>query len=153
MLIDQVKLDLKQATFDKDEVKLLTLRMLLSEAKYAQIATRKEGEFSDNISDDQLLSVIQKEVKKRKEAITSFRQGQREDLAQKEAAELQVLEKYRPTQMPQEELVKIIDDAIQQTGATNIQDMGKVMSAVMSQVGARADGSRVSSLVKTRVLL
>ncbi len=146
MLLDSLHTDLKQAQLAHDEIKVSTLRMLLSEIRYVEIQKR-EG-VRGELSDEDILTVIGREIKKRKESITTFRQGGREDLAAKEEAEAQILFSYLPAQLSDEELMQIINKVIKETGATQLKDMGKVMSAVMSQIGGRAEGSRVSNFVK-----
>lgn len=145
MLKDTIQKDLQQAQLARNEVKISTLRMLLSEIHYAEIA--QKGQFTD----EEIIPVIAREVKKRREAAAGFRQGNREESAQKEEAEIQVLSRYLPRQLAEEELTKIIDDAINETGAKNISEMGKVIGMVMSKVGSRVKGSKVSSLVKEKL--
>lgn len=145
MLTDQIHQDLKQAQLARNEVKVSTLRLLLSEIKNAEIA--KSGE----LCDEDVVSVVQKEVKKRKEAAEGFRKGGREDQAQREEAELAVLQGYLPDQLSNDQLTKLVEDTINELGATNIQDMGKVMGVVMGKVKGQADGGAVSALVKERL--
>lgn len=144
-MLDKIQSDLKQAQLARDEIKVSTLRLLISEIKNAEIAKGSE------LADQDIISVIQKEAKKRKEAIAAFRAGGREEAAVKEEAELKVLESYLPAQISNEELTKIVDGIINETGATSIQDMGKVMGAAMSKVKGQADGTAVSNLVKERL--
>jgi len=138
--------DLKSAMISKDEVKVSTLRLLLSELTYAKVAKKVE-----TLSDEDIISVIQKAVKQRKESITSYKAGDREDLAVKEEAELAILETYLPEQISDEELTKIVDESITKTSASSMGDMGKVIGMVMGQVGQKVEGARVSSLVKERL--
>ncbi len=138
--------DLKQAQLNRDELKVSTLRLLISELTYAKVAKKAE-----ELSDEEVISVIQKAVKQRKESIDSFKKGGREDLASKEEDELKVLETYLPEQISDEELTKVIGEAITNTGASSMQDMGKVIGMVMGQVGQKVEGARVSSLVKERL--
>lgn len=144
-MLDKIQSDLKQAQLARDEIKVSTLRLLISEIKNAEIA--KGGE----LSEQDIISAIQKEAKKRKEAIAAFRAGGREEAAVKEEAELKVLESYLPAQISNEELTKIVDGIINETGATSIQDMGKVMGVVMGKVKGQAEGTAVSNLVKERL--
>ena len=134
MIEDQIKQDLKQAMLERNEVAVNTLRMLISEIRNAAIA--KGGE----LSNPDVVSVVQKELKKRKEAAASFRQGSREELAAQEEAEAQVLEEYLPAQLSDEELGKIVDEAISQTSASSMSDMGRVIGVVMSKVGQSSEG-------------
>lgn len=144
MLQEKLQEELRSAQLARDEVKVSTLRLLLSEIKNAQIA---KGE----LSDQDVISAVRREVKRRKEAAAGFRSGGREDSAQKEEAELKVLLSFLPAQLSTEELTKIIESSINELGATSIQDMGKVIGAVMGKVAGQADGIRVSALVKEKL--
>lgn len=142
---EKIKDDLKQAQLSRDETKVSTLRLLLSEITNARIAK------GDELTDDEILVVLKKEAKKRKEAIEGFRSGGREEAASKEEAELTILQSYLPEEMSTEELTKIVEDSINKVGAKEISDMGQVIGMVMGQVGAQADGARVSALVKEKL--
>ena len=144
-MVDKIQVDLKQAQFSRDEVKVSTLRLLLSEIKNAEIA---KGE---SLGDPDIVSIVQKEVKKRKEAALGFRSGGREEQAQKEETEAKILEGYLPQQLQVEELTKIVETTITETGAGGMQDMGKVIGAVMNKVRGQADGGTVSSIVKEKL--
>lgn len=145
MLIDKIKEDLKNAQITRDEVKVSTLRLLLSETTNAQIAKGAD------LSDQDIVSVIQREVKKRKEAAQGFRNGDREEQAVKEELEAKVLKGYLPQQLSDEELTKIIEGTITEVGANSIQDMGKVIGVVMGKVAGKVDGGRVSVLVREKL--
>lgn len=144
---DKLREDLKQAQLSRDEVKVATLRLLISELTYAKVAKT-----ADSLSDEDIISVIQKEAKKRKESIESFNKGNRADLASKEEAELAILQTYLPEQISDEELTKVIEEVITNTGAKTPADMGKVIGTVMGKVGQRVEGARVSQLVKDKLL-
>lgn len=145
MLIDKVSSDLKQAQLARNEVKVSTLRLLLSEIHNAEIA---KGAL---LSDEDIVAVVSREVKKRKEAAAGFRAGNREEQAQKEEAEGKILEDYLPAQLSNEELTKIVEDSINELGAKSLADMGKVMGVVMGKVKGQADGGLVSALVKEKL--
>lgn len=145
MLVDRIQSDLKEAQLQRDELKVATLRMLLSEIRYAEIA--KGGQ----LNDQEAIVVLQREIKKRKEAASGFYQGNRQDAAQKEEAEAQILISYLPAQLSDEELTKIVEDIIKDMGAKSVTDMGKVIGAVMGKVAGKADGSRVSAIVKEKL--
>lgn len=158
-MVDDIANALKQAQLARDEVKVSTLRLLLSEIKNAEIALRQSSGQA-TISDDQVITVIQKEVKKRKEAAVGFRSGAREESALKEEAEAKVLEAYLPAQMSVEELTKIVEETISEacqlalvTGSNkpSLQDMGKIIRLVLDKVKGKADGGTVSSIVKTKL--
>ncbi len=137
MLTDNLSNLLKNAQLARDKVRVSTLRLLLSEIKNIQIQKGVE------LSDADVISVIQKEAKKRRESIESFRSGGREDLALREEAELSILNAYLPAQLTQEELIGLVTEAIKESGASSLADMGKV--------AGRADGSVVSALVKEKL--
>lgn len=144
-MLDRIQEDLKQAQLQRDEIKVSTLRLLLSEIHNLEI--KKNGE----VSDQDMIGVIQREVKKRKEAAESFRSGGREDSSQKEEAEAKLLEAYLPAQASTEELTQLVEQTIKEVGATLPADMGKVMSAVMAKVAGKADGAAVSALVREKL--
>lgn len=144
-MLDKLQQDLKQAQLDRDEVKVSTLRLLLSEVKNLEIQKQSE------LNDSDIQSLIQKELKKRTESIAAFRSGGREEMAQKEEAEAKVLQAYLPEQLTDEELKNLVDEAISQTGASSVSDMGKVIGMVMGKAEGRADGGRVSQMVKERL--
>lgn len=144
-MVDDIQEDLKKAQLAKDEIKVSTLRLLISEIHNGEIAK------GSPLNDQDIISVIGREVKKRKEAAVGFRSGGREEQALKEEAEQKVLEAYLPAQMETSELTKIVEDTIKEIGATSIQDMGKVMGAVMGKVKGSADGNTVSSIVKEKL--
>lgn len=144
-MVAKVQEDLKQAQLARDGVKVSTLRLLLSEIKNGEI---QKG---SDLSEDEVVSIVGREIKKRKEAAHGFRSGDREEQAQKEEAELKVLETYLPAQLSNEQLTKIVEEAISEIGAKSITDMGRVMGVVMGRVKGQADGSSISLIVKERL--
>ncbi len=145
MLLDKIQSDLKSAQLARQEVNVSTLRLLLAEIKNAQI---QKGE---GLNDSEIVLIVQKEIKKRKEAASAFRLGSREEQALAEESESQVLAGYLPAQLSNEELTKIIETTINEMGATSISDMGKVIGSVMAKVKGQAEGGVVSSLVKEKL--
>ena len=129
-----------------------TLRLLISEINNARIALRQSLKQAD-LTDQDIVSVVQREVKKRREAAIGFRSGGRENSAQKEEDEAAVLEGYLPEQLSNEELTKIVEESITELGVNSLADMGRVMGAVMGKVVGRADGVAVSKLVKEKLSL
>jgi uncharacterized protein len=144
MLSDDIQKDLSNAQLARDEIKVSTLRLLLSEIKNAEISKGK-------LNEEDLISVIQKEAKKRKEASQAFRNGNREEQAQKEESELSILQSYLPQSLSTEELTKIVESSINEIGASSLSDMGRVMRVAMRKVSGRAEGGMVSSLVKEKL--
>lgn len=143
---ETLRQDLKHAQLERDEIKVATLRLLLSEITNAKI---QKG--TETLEDQDIVTLIQREVKKRNEAAAGFRSGNREDSAQKEEAEAEVLQIYLPEQLSNEELTKIVDTTINEVGATSMADMGKVIGLVMGKVGQNAQGQTVSALIKERL--
>ncbi len=143
---DKIKSDLKQAQLSRDEIKVSTLRLLLSEIKNKEIAQ------GNVLSDEDIISVVQREAKKRKEAIQAFRSDGREESAQKEEAEALVLEGYLPQQLSNGELTKIVEESINELGAAGMADMGKVIGMVMSKAKGKVDGSAVSAIAREKLV-
>lgn len=136
--------DLTAATKAGDKVTLGTLRMALAAVTTEEVSGKEARE----LSDAEVLAVLTKEAKKRKEAITAYNEANRSDLAEIEINELAVLEKYLPTPLTDTEVLDIIKRAIAETGATDVKGMGAVMKIVQPQTAGRADGSFVASEVK-----
>jgi uncharacterized protein len=144
-LIGRLEDELKQAMLARENERRDALRLILSSLRSAEKDLQRE------LSDDEELQVLQRERKRRQEAAEAFREGGREAQAQKEEAELAVLEEFMPAPLSEDELERIVDDAIAENGATNMRDMGRVMADVMPQIAGRADGSAVSQLVREKL--
>jgi len=142
-LTKQIEKDLIEALKSKNEHMAETLRMLKATIHNFQIAQKKE-----EISDEDFFSLTQKEIKSRKESIEFYKKGRRPELAEKEKKEIEILQKYLPVQLSEEEIRAIVKTAMQKTNAQSIQDMGKVMGVIMTQTRGKTDGSRVSQIVK-----
>lgn len=142
-LKEKINADLLSAMKAKEEVKLGALRML----KASIIKFEVSGDKKIEATDENVLQIIGKEVKQRKDSISAYKKGGREDLAAKEEAEMKILQLYLPEQMSEEELKTLISRTISQTGAT-VKDFGKVMGTVMAQAKGKADGQTVTRLVK-----
>jgi len=141
-LLAQIQQELKTAMLAKDADRLATLRLLKSAIGYAQIEKKNE-----NLPEAELMAIVQKEIKKRRDSIEQFQAGGRPELAVKEAAEIQVLEHFLPKQLSGEELDQLIRDVIREAGATSKKDMGPVIKAVQAKAAGRADGKTVSGAV------
>jgi uncharacterized protein YqeY len=146
-LKDTLRSDLHDAMRSKDKVRAGTLRMTLTAITNAEVA----GTEAKELSDDEVLKVIAKEAKKRKEASTAYTDAGRLELAATEDAELVVLEDYLPKQLDDAELERIVRGAVESTGASSMAQMGQVMKAAQGEISGRADGGRVAAIVK-RVL-
>ena len=137
----KIQEDLKVSLKAGDQVRSLTLRMLLA----AMVNKEKEGK---EVTEQQLLDVVSSEVKKRREAEEAFLKGERPELAEKEKAELEVLLSYLPEQLTEDQIRTFVKEAIQKTGAANIKDMGKVMGELAPNVKGKADGALVAKIVQ-----
>jgi uncharacterized protein YqeY len=142
MLKDKIEQDLIEAMKAHNEAVVSVLRMLKSAVKNQEIQKQTE------LKDEDLVSVIQGQVKQRQDSIALYEQGGRTELADKEKAEIEILIKYLPEQMSEKEIRELVKKAITSTGAASIQDMGKVMGALMPQVKGKADGGLVSKIVQ-----
>jgi len=141
-LEEKIRSDLSQALKEKDTLKVSTLRFCLAEIRNFWLQKQKE------LTEEDILEVIRRQVKLRKEAVEAYQKGGRNDLAEKEGKELEILSKYLPLQLSLQDLEKIIRVTISEIGAAGAGDFGKVMGAVMSKVKGQAEGSTVASEVK-----
>ena len=137
--------EMKQAMKANDKLRLSTIRMIRAAVKNKEIDQRKK------LDDDSILRVIQGMVRKGEESIEQFKLGPRTDLVEKETKEIEILESYLPKPLSQEEILKIIDQTIEETQASSLKDLGKVMKSVMPKLGGRAEGSLINQLVKERL--
>ena len=144
-LIARIETELKDARLARDGDRRDALSLLLNALQAAQKELRRP------LSDEEELQVLQRERKRRVEAADAFRTAGREEQADDEEYELDVLEEFMPEPLSEDELEEIIDDVISEVGATSIRDMGRVMAGVMHQVSGRADGSTVNQLVKEKL--
>lgn len=140
---EKLNADLMAAMKGKQELKTSVLRML----KAAVLKFEVSGEKRKEATDDEVLQIIGKEVKQRRDSIDAFKKGNREDLASKEESEMKMLQDYLPAQLSDDELRKIAEEVVAKTGATTKAEFGKVMGAVMAQVKGKADGQAVSRVV------
>lgn len=146
-LKDTLRHDLRTAMLAREEVRVATLRMVLTGISNAETA----GTEARELSDAETLKVVTKEAKKRKESATAYRDAGRPELADREEAELAVLDTYLPEQLDESELVAIVDRAVAEVGATSMAQMGQVMKIVQAEVAGRADGGAIAPLVKARL--
>ncbi|MCK4426978.1 MAG: GatB/YqeY domain-containing protein [candidate division Zixibacteria bacterium] len=142
---DKITQDMKKALAAKDKVKLSVIRLLKSEIRY------KEIEKGSELSDDEIISVLSSSVKRHKDSIEQFEKGGRDDLAAQEKAELEIIWEYMPKQLEEDELSKIVDEAIKETDVLSPSGLGKVMKIVMPKVKGRADGKRVNELALSKL--
>jgi uncharacterized protein YqeY len=140
-LTEQLQADMKSAMRDGDAHRRDTLRMAIAAVQNAEKEKRRP------LSDEEALAVLTRQVKTRRESIKAFRDAGRDDLADKEQAEIELLAPYLPEQLGEDEVRALVSEAIAATGASSPRDMGRVMGMLMPQVKGRADGSLVSRLV------
>jgi uncharacterized protein len=144
-LIAEIEAELKDAIKGREQLRADTLRMVLASLRAA------EKELGRSLKEDEELQVLQRERKQRAEAAEAFRTAEREEQAATEEEELEIIEEFMPEPLGEDELEQIVDDAIAETGATSLRDLGRVMADVMPQVAGRADGSAVSQLVREKL--
>jgi uncharacterized protein YqeY len=137
--------EMKQAMKSNDKLKLSTIRMIRSASKNKEIELRKK------LEDEDVVKVIQVMVRKGEESVEQFQTGGRMDLVEKEKKEIEILKSFLPQPLSQEEILKIIDQSIQETQASSLKDIGKVMKSVMPKIGGKADGKLINQLVKERL--
>jgi len=143
-LLSDIKQDLKQAMLEKNEVVRDTIRMFLSEVQRYEIDNKEE------VDDTKALQIINKMIKQRNDSISQFKSGGRNDLAEIEEKEVDVLAKYKPAQLSEDEVILKVKEAIEQSGATSMQDMGKVMG-VLKTLSGSADMGLISKIVKDQL--
>lgn len=145
MLKSKLQEELKQSMLARNVTKTSVLRMLLSAVGYYEI---QKGGAGYEATDEDVLTVINKEAKQRNDSIEQYGNAGRQELVEKETEELELLKAYLPAQMPEDEVRKIVEETIQEVGATTMSDMGKIMGALMPKTKGKADGSLVSKIVK-----
>ena len=149
-ILDRVKKDLKKAMKAQDDVRRRTLRSLRAALANKEIEQREEGTETVLSAEDEL-AVVRKQVNQRKDAIEQYEEGGREDLAEKEREEIEVLKAYLPDRMSDEELGERLDAIIEEMDATSMADMGPVMGRAMDEMRGRVDGNRVREMVQERL--
>lgn len=137
--------DLKLAMKNKDTVKKSVITLIRAEIKQREVDTRTE------LGDDEVIDVITKQLKQRRDAKTEFEKASRDDLVQEAEAEIEVLMEYLPQQLSKEELNEIVKETISEVGATSMKDMGKIMAAIKPKTKGRADGKMINELVKSNL--
>jgi len=137
--------EMKQAMKSNDKLRLSTIRMIRSALKNKEIELRKK------LEDEDIVKVIQVMVRKGEESVEQFQAGGRMDLVEKEKREIETLKSYLPQPLSQEEILKIIDQSIQETQASSPKDIGKVMKSVIPKIGGKADGKLIDQLVKEKL--
>ena len=160
MLKEKIEEDFQKALKEKNEEEVSILRVLRAEIinrekekRYRKSKENPELSFEglekeSRLTDEELVSLIASEIKKRKEAVLEFKKGKREDLVEKEKKEIEILKRYLPEQLSEEEIRKLVKETVQKVGAKSLKDMGKVMREIMPKVKGRAEGEIVSKIVR-----
>ncbi|MEZ9822523.1 GatB/YqeY domain-containing protein [Shewanella sp. 10N.286.45.A1] len=144
-LIDQLKEQMKAAMRAKQKVRLGTIRMALAAIKQIEVDTR------ESLNDDQAIAVLTKMVKQRRDSIAQYAAAGRDELAQIEADEIQVLEEFLPQPLTEEEIVVLVDASISEMGASSMADMGKVMGSLKPKVMGRADMAAIGAMIRAKL--
>ena len=143
---EKIQFQMSDAMRNKDQLRLSVLRMMKSAVKLKEVEKMKP------LEENEVIAVLNTLVKQRKDSVEQFRKGGREELAQKEESEIKIIEEYLPAAASEDEIRKAINEAVQETGAASMKDMGKVMKTALARLaGKSADGSRVSQMVKEKL--
>lgn len=145
-LKDTIRNDMKTAMKAKDKVRLGAIRMLL-----AAIQTEETSGAKHELTDEDVLKVVAREIKKRRESAEVYAQNDRQELADNELAEAKVFEDYQPAQLSDDEVAALVDEAVAETGASSMKEMGQVMKAATEKAAGQVDGKRLSEAVKARL--
>lgn len=144
-LLEKIQADLKESLKAKDGAKVSTIRFLMSAIHNAKIEKGQE------LSDEDVVDVVQKQIKQRKESITEFVKGNRADLVEKETKEMEILQEYLPEQLSESEIEELVDKVVKNTSASSLGDMGEVMGKVSGELRGKADMSQVSKIVRKKL--
>jgi len=145
-LKERLQKELVEAMRARDTLKVDVIRLLRNSIRQKEIELKKE------LSDDDVIKILSNAAKQRRESIKAYEAGKREELVEREKRELDIIESYLPEKLPQEELIKIVEDVIKEVGASSLRDLGKVMPKVMAKVKGRADGSEVQAIVRSKLV-
>ncbi|MEM9947621.1 MAG: GatB/YqeY domain-containing protein [Cyanobacteria bacterium P01_D01_bin.36] len=148
-LKDRISGEIKTAMKAKDKLRLETVRGIKKVIIEKESTIRAEGR--EELTEEEELAIVMQLAKQRRDSIKQFTDAGRQELADKEAKELTILEEYLPAQLSDADIEKAVDDAIAQTGASSMRDMGKVMGPVMAKLKGQADGNKVQSIVKAKL--
>ena len=154
MLLDSIKKDLKIAMKAKETLKISTLRMITSSIKNIEINNRtspKDESSNESLSDNEIIQLLTKMIKQRKESAEIYKESDRSDLEKKENDEIEIIEKYMPSQINDDEIDKLINEIIDETGSSNIKDMGRVMTILKEKYSGQMDFGKASLIVKEKL--
>ncbi len=148
-LKEQIGEDIKTAMKAKDKVRLQTVRSIKKAILEKEVELRPQGK--DSLTSEQEIELLSQQAKQRRDSIEQFTNAGRDDLADKESQELEVIESYLPAQASDEEIEAIVDELIATSGASTMKDLGKVMGPAMKQLKGKADGKKIQALVKSKL--
>ena len=154
MLLDSIKKDLKIAMKAKETLKISTLRMITSSIKNIEINNRtssKDESSNESLSDNEIIQLLTKMIKQRKESAEIYKESDRSDLEKKENDEIEIIEQYMPSQINDEEIDNLINEIIDETGSSNIKDMGRVMTILKEKYSGQMDFGKASLIVKEKL--
>lgn len=154
MLLDSIKKDLKIAMKAKETLKISTLRMITSSIKNIEINNRtssKDESSNESLSDNEIIQLLTKMIKQRKESAEIYKESDRSDLEKKENDEIEIIEQYMPSQINDDEIDKLINEIIDETGSSNIKDMGRVMTILKEKYSGQMDFGKASLIVKEKL--
>ena len=144
-MLEKIKEDMKKAMKSGEKEKVVTIRMLLSDIH------KKEIDKRGPLTEQEILGVVSKSIKSRKDSIEEFKRGNRDDLVQKESREIEYLSVYLPKPLSKEEILKAIEDIIKETGASSSKDFGRVMKEMMSRYQGQVDGKEIGEIIKQKL--
>ena len=154
MLLDTIKKDLKIAMKAKESLKISTLRMITSSIKNIEINNRtssKDESSNESLSDNEIIQLLTKMIKQRKESAEIYKESDRSDLEKKENDEIEIIEQYMPSQINDDEIDKLINEIIDETGSSSIKDMGRVMTILKEKYSGQMDFGKASLIVKEKL--
>ena len=154
MLLDSIKKDLKIAMKAKETLKISTLRMITSSIKNIEINNRtssKDESSNESLSDNEIIQLLTKMIKQRKESAEIYKESGRSDLEKKENDEIEIIEQYMPSQINDDEIDKLINEIIDETGSSSIKDMGRVMTILKEKYSGQMDFGKASLIVKEKL--
>ena len=149
-LREQINEGLKKGLREKDQCAISTIRLIMAALKDKDIAARTQGK-GEQISDDEILSMLQSMIKQRRESVKAYRDAGRDDLADREEAEIKVIEQFLPSQLEGEDLEKVVDDTIAELAVSDIKEMGTVMQTLKQRYAGRLDMSKASRIVRDKL--
>lgn len=147
-LLDKINAQLKESALKQDKDKVLTLRLIISALKDKEIEKRGAGVKDTSIKDDEVITVFNKMLKQRRESLEIYKKASRDDLAEKESKEINIIQEFLPKQLDDNDIKKVCESAIKETGAASIKDMGKAMAILKSKYSGSIDFSKAGAFLK-----